>query len=652
MQSNQAAGRAAAGPVDPTTDAPVVLRPLPLGGARIEAGLWAQRQRANRDVTIPEGERRLREAGNIDNLRLAAGTGEGSYRGPVFQDSDVYKWLEAVAWEQGRAPSGTLADWQREVTAVVADAQAADGYLNSFVQVTRGDTDRFADLPFGHELYCAGHLIQAAVAQYRATGREELLQVATRFADYIGQTFGTDRRNELDGHEVVETALVELYRLTGRRGYLESASYFIDARGHGLIRPVRDSSYFQDRVPVREATTVEGHAVRAMYLAAGAADVYAETGDKALVDALVRQWESMTASKTYLTGGLGSRWDGEAFGDPYELPADRGYCETCAAIGSIQWSWRMLLTTGEARYADLIERTLLNGFLAGISLRGSEFFYVNALQLRADAEKSDSRSPAYGRRPWFNVACCPPNIMRLLSSLDSYLATTDDAGIQLHQYAAGPIRAAVGAAPVALDVATDYPWDGRVEVVVQETADQPWALSLRVPAWCAGAEASVNGAAVHGSAVHGSAVHGAARPGSYLRIERTWQRGDRVVLTLPMPARRKVADERTDMRGCVAIERGPLVYCFEQIDQPAGVAVDDLVLEDAPLTESRRDDLLGGVTVVETSGRTVRRPDRAPALYRPESEPQLSEPVRLTAVPYFTWANRELGPMRVWTPRR
>jgi uncharacterized protein len=643
VQSNQAADRAPAGPVDPTTDAPVVLRPLPLGGARIGAGLWAQRQQVNRDVTIPEGERQLHEAGNINNLRLAAGTGDGTYRGPVFQDSDVYKWLEAVAWEQGRAPSETLAQWQRDVTAVVADAQAADGYVNSFVQVTRGDTDRFADLPFGHELYCAGHLIQAAVAQYRATGREELLQVATRFADYIGQTFGTDRLNELDGHEVVETALVELYRLTGQRAYLETASYFIDARGHGLIRPVRDSSYFQDRVPVREATTVEGHAVRAMYLAAGATDVYAETGDKALVDALVRQWESMTGSKTYLTGGLGSRWDGEAFGDPYELPADRGYCETCAAIGSIHWSWRMLLTTGEARYADLIERTLFNGFLAGISLRGNEFFYVNALQLRSDAEKNDSRNPAYGRRPWFNVACCPPNIMRLLSSLDTYLASTDDAGVQLHQYAAGEIRTAVGAAPVALDVATDYPWDGRVEVRIGETPDRPWALSLRVPAWCAGAQVSVNG----------DAVGDEPWPGSYLRIEREWRTGDRVVLTLPMPARRTVADERTDVRGCVAIERGPLVYCFEQTDQPDGVVVDDLVLDDAPLTEVRRDDLLGGVTIVETTGRTVRRADPAAPLYRAAvEEPQLSEPVRLTAVPYYAWANRELGPMRVWTPRR
>jgi hypothetical protein len=643
VQSNQAADRASAGPVDPTADAPVVLRPLPLGGARIASGLWAQRQQVNRDVTIPEGERQLREAGNINNLRLAAGTGDGTYRGPVFQDSDVYKWLEAVAWEQGRAPSETLARWQRDVTAVVADAQAADGYVNSFVQVTRGDTDRFADLPFGHELYCAGHLIQAAVAQYRATGREELLRVATRFADYIGQTFGTDRLNELDGHEVVETALVELYRLTGRRDYLQSARYFIDARGHGLIRPVRDSSYFQDRVPVREATTVEGHAVRAMYLAAGATDVYAETGDKALVDALVRQWESMTGSKTYLTGGLGSRWDGEAFGDPYELPADRGYCETCAAIGSIHWSWRMLLTTGEARYADLIERTLFNGFLAGISLRGSEFFYVNALQLRSDAEKNDSRNPAYGRRPWFNVACCPPNIMRLLSSLDTYLASTDDAGVQLHQYAAGEIRAAVGAAPVALDVATDYPWDGRVEVRIRETPDRPWALSLRVPAWCAGAQVSVNGADVGDE----------PRPGSYLRIERQWRSGDRVMLTLPMPPRRTVADERTDVRGCVAIERGPLVYCFEQTDQPDGVVVDDLLLDDAPLTEVHREDLLGGVTVVETTGRTVRRADPAAPLYRAAvEEPRLSEPVRLTAVPYFAWANRELGPMRVWTPRR
>jgi DUF1680 family protein len=623
-------------PVAPTLGAQVVWRPLRVPDVGIDGGFWAARQRVNREVSIPQGGQRLREAGNLDDLRLAADgvVDPARFRGPWFMDSDVHKWLEAVAWEQAREPSDHLASEQRELTAAVAAAQLGDGYLNSYVQVKLGPEKRFTELPWSHELYCAGHLIQAAVAQHRVTGDAVLLSVATRFADLLVETFGPDRLDDVDGHPVIEMALVELYRAVGDARYLELARYTVEARGHGLLQKHgNEPTYFSDRVPVRQAETVEGHAVRAVYLAAGAADLAAETGDETLLAALGRQWQHMVDTKMYLTGGFGSRWEGEAFGDPYELPPDRAYGETCAAIGGIQWSWRMLLATTDPRYADLMERQLYNAFLPGVSLDGEKFFYVNALQVRGGSHGDDQRHPVHGRRPWFDVACCPPNIMRMLSQLSGYLATTGDDGLQLHQYASGTVQADIAGERVALQVATEYPWDGRVEVVVQECPDQAWTLSLRVPAWAAGATVKAAGDPAD-----------EVTPGSYVALHRAWRPGERVVLTLPMEPLLTLPHPRIDaVRGCAAIERGPLVYCIEQVDNP-DVAIDDVRL--APggdLTGEHRADLLGGVTVVHATGR-VHHADEAGR-----------RDVPLTAIPYLAWANRgtdqgTVGPMRVWIP--
>jgi DUF1680 family protein len=590
------------------------LRPVP--SARIDGGLLAARQRANGEAAVPSGAQQLEAAGNLDNLRIAAGLTSGELRGPVFMDSDVYKWLEAAAWEYARRPSEELLAEQRRITAVVAAAQQDDGYLDSMVQ------DRYANLPWSHEHYCAGHLMQAAVAQVRATGDRQLLDVAVRLADHLVATFGPDRRHDVDGHPVVEMGLVELYRETGKPEYLELARYFVDARGHGLMAGYgHEPTYFSDRVPVREQTTVEGHAVRAVYLGAGAADVALETGDKELLTALENQFAHMLATKTYLTGGLGSRWDREAFGDEYELPPDRAYAETCAAIGGFQWAWRMLLATGESRYADAAERMLLNGLLSGVSLSGTEYFYVNPLQFRAGAHADENRSPAHGRRGWFDCACCPPNVMRTLASLGDYLATTDPDGIQIHLYADSTVETP----GVRLEVRTGYPWHGVVRVTVLETPGDEWTLSLRVPDWAGGAR------------LDGQAV-GAA---GYATTRRRWQTGDTVELTLPMAVRVTGADERIDaVRGCVAIERGPLVYAVED------PAADDFRFAGAGPAE-HRPDLLEGVTVVALDG-TTRRHEGRPWPY--EKVAAREEPVRKEAVPYFAWANRGIGPMRVWLP--
>jgi hypothetical protein len=614
------------GPVDPTSGARTTLRPLPFGDAPITGGLWAERQRVNREVTIPVGAEQLEAAGSFENFKAAAAGQRGTYHGRVFQDGEVYKWLEALAWEQARRPDPQFAAWQREVTGLIRDAQEPDGYLNTFEQVT--GYDRFHDLAINHEIYNVGTLTEAAVAQVRAGHDDGLIAIAQRAVAQLGQTFGPGRRDGVCGHPQIEMALTELFRATGNPDDLALARYFVDARGHGLIAPVglnrfAGSTFYSDRIPVLDTTVPEGHAVRAVYLASGATDLAIETGDAELLAALRQQWQAMTATKMYLTGGVGAHWEGESFGDPFELPTSRAYAETCAAIGSVQWAWRLLLATGEAGYADLIERTLYNAILPGVSLSGDRFFYVNALQLRADAPPAEEpKVVANGRQPWFPTSCCPTNVARTLSSLEHYFTTSSTDGLQVHQYA--PMQVRSGA--IDLDVATNYPWDGAVEFEVRATASAPWTLSLRIPAWAAGAELAVNGRPA------GEGIE----PGGYARIHRQWSPGDVVTLTVPMPPRLTRPDERIDaVRGCLAIERGPLVYCLEQADQRSGALVDQVRIEDGPLVEVAEPGLLGGITVVEAPGRASAR----------------GEPVTLRAVPYFTWANRELGAMRVWIPQ-
>ncbi|MEQ4719547.1 beta-L-arabinofuranosidase domain-containing protein [Nonomuraea sp. B19D2] len=625
--------------VRPRPDAAVALRPV--AGGRIRGGFWGARQRVNREVTIPLGGERVRESGAFDNLRLA-----GEHRGKVFADSDVYKWLEALAWERGRAEDDDLARSYKEAAELVAGAQCTDGYLHTHTQLT--GRERYSDLASSHELYCAGHLMQAAVAGGRAVGDRTLLQVATRFADHLVETLPEDA---LDGHPEVEMALAELHRETGTRSYLDLAARLIATRGHSLL-PLKGHhgpGIRQDRVPVREATTVEGHAVRAMYLAAGAADVAVETSDLALLDALERQWLDMVATKTYLTGGLGSVWYGEQFGGPHELASETAYCETCAAVGSIQWSWRMLLATGRAAFADLIERTLYNAVLPGVSLGGDRFFYVNALRVRAGANPDDFRAPARGRQDWYGTACCPPNVMRLLSSLDHYLATQDGDGVQLHLYAPGTIRAG----DVLLEVATDYPWSGRVEIVVRETPDRPWTFSARIPAWADQAALAISGAS--GAFGETSADDRPVEPGSYHRVRRTWRPGDRITLDLAIRPRLTAAVPQLDVaRGQVAVERGPLVYCLEQADHP-GVIVDDLCVAGADLRDGTAvAGLPADVVPVTARGRAhVHLEEDGGFPYRTAAaprEPEHGGPVDLTFVPYYAWANRGAGPMTVWAP--
>ncbi len=619
----------ARGPAVPTSGSHAAHRPLGVDEVAITGGPLGRWQQTNRAASIPLGLVQMEAAGSVPNLRLAAGEADGAFQGYRFQDSDLYKQLEAVAWEHVRDPDPGYEAFVSESAGLLARAQRADGYLNSHYQVVKPDL-RYAELEYSHEMYCAGHLLQAAVAAARAGLSPQLLEVARRLADHLVAVFLDGGNDGIDGHPEVETALVELYRLTGQRSYLALAAKLIDNRGKGLIRDVGlGPLYAQDHLPVRHAATVVGHAVRQLYLESGIVDVYLETGDRELLDCSVRRWEDMVATKTYLTGGLGSRHDGEAFGERYELPPDRAYSESCAAIGSLHWNWRLLLATGDGRYADLFERTLYNAFAASTSTDGLRFFYVNPLQRREDhaTDRYDGR-----RREWFSCACCPPNIMRTVASLGHYLATRDGDCLHLHQYAPGTIRSG----GVELTVATGYPWDGRVDITV-DRAPAAWRLALRIPAWSRSTTAVVDGAPV--PAVpdeRGYLVLGGPRRDVRLELDMSPR------LVRPHP--------RIDaVRGCAAVERGPLVYCFEQVDQ-AGDLDEIALAPGAPLRSRRTGDLpgVGPTVLVEADAHLIRHPHGG-LPYGTFLQPA-GVPVTAVAVPYFQWDNRDDGAMRVWLP--
>jgi len=611
---------------------------LPLESVKLSGGFWASRQDINRRVTIPHGYQMLEQVGTLDNFRIAAGLKDSKYRGAVaFLDSDVYKWLEAVAYELQANPNPALQRQADEVIDLVAAAQAPDGYLNTYYQIVEPDA-RWSDLDFGHELYCTGHLFEAAVAYARATGAKTLLGVATRFADLLVDVFGSGKHQGTSGHPEVELALVKLYHATGNAAYLDLAKTFVDRRGKGMMRGLgwMQAEYHQDRVPVRDEDIIEGHAVRAVYLNAGVADLYLETGEDALLVSLERQWRDMTRGKIFVTGGLGSRYEGEAFGDPYELPSDQCYCETCAAIGSVFWNWRMLQITGEARFADEMERALYNGVLSGASLDGDAFFYINPLLSRG----------GYARKPWYTVACCPPNLMRLLASLPQYFVSHDDSGLQVHLYGSGTISMTLdNSEPVVVSMQTEYPWDGHVTLTMEQANGAAWQLRLRKPAWCEDFAVRVNDEPVDNPRIEAG----------YIVLERAWQPGDVITLNLALEPFLVEAHPRIDaVRDSLAIQSGPVVYCVEAADHP-GVNMLDVRLDPtAPLCATWRDDLAGhSLMAIEAAGAVVDASGWGDRLYRRvNSSPPLSpQPVTVRAIPYFAWANRGPNAMRVWIPR-
>ncbi|MEV7692820.1 beta-L-arabinofuranosidase domain-containing protein [Microbacterium sp. NPDC089189] len=631
-----------------TTPAPVAapavpsrgrLRPLGLGEARIIGGFWGERQRVNAANTLAHIRGRLESEGWLGNFDLAAaGTLPDGRRGREFADSEVYKYLEALSWEIGRSGSAALEEDLRAVTARIAAAQEPDGYLNTRFG-RPGQEPRWSDLEWGHELYCLGHLFQAAVARVRThpEATDGLVDVARRAADLVCTVFGADGNQGVCGHPEIEVGLAELGRALGEQRYLTQAQLFVDRRGRATLADIEwGRVYFQDDVPVRDAEALRGHAVRANYLAAGAVDVAVENDDDALLDALREQWARTRGRRTYITGGQGSHHQDEAFGDDWELPPDRAYSETCAGIGSIMFSWRMLLAEGDAGYADLIERTLFNVVATSPSADGRAFFYANTLHQRvpglpADPEGTSPRASSSLRAPWFDVSCCPPNVARTLASLDAYVATRDTDGVQVHQFAPAEIRTTLDdGRRIAVDIETDYPSSGTVRFVVRESADDPWTLTLRVPAWAAGATVRI-----------GDGPSEESQPGA-VSVRRAFAAGDVVELTLPLAPRfSHPAAEIDAVRGTVAVERGPEVLAVESVDLPAEGDVAGVVIDarTAPVERDGRVWVRAGV-----------RPEPTPRWPYGEHRSEPAAMVEVPLVAYHDWANRGPSTMRVWLP--
>ena len=612
------------------------LRPVPVAAVSIRDDFWAPRMRRNQEATLPSQYRQLVSTGRFDNFLRVAGKHDGPFVGRYFNDSDVYKWLEAASWALVSRPDPQLEAWIDESIAIVGEAQRPDGYLDTYFELERSN-ERWTDHDL-HEMYCAGHLFQAAVAHHRATGSRSLLDIALRVADHIDSVFGPEEQGKrigTDGHPEVEMGLVELSRVTGDEKYLRLAQFLVDVRGHGVLGDAYNRfgrKYHQDHQPFREVDEIVGHAVRAVYLNAGVADIVAETGEIALQHALHRLWANMTGRKMYISGGIGSRYEGEAFGEDYELPNRLAYTETCAAIGSIMWAWRMLLSEGDAPYADIIELQLYNAMLSGVSLDGETYFYQNPL--------SDEGS--HRRSPWFTTACCPPNVARTLASLPGYLYSVAGDEVWIHHFIES--NASIGlesGATVEVKQTGRYPWDGEIGIEIGSSGS--FGLHLRVPGWLR------NGGKLR---LNGEDAEVALEAGSYALIRRDWKAGDIIQLSLPMPVRRVESHPFvSENTGKVALMRGPLLYCIEQADNPGVELRDITVPEPSAFAGEFRSDLLGGVVALTcTLVDATPGPSWDGTLYQNADKTttgQQSE-TTVTAIPYYSWANREPGRMRVW----
>jgi DUF1680 family protein len=613
------------------------LRPISFAQVEIDDEFWSKRQQTNRTATLPHLFEELERAGNIPNLRLAAEGKREGYQGPVYMDSDLYKALEAAAYVLKQHPDDPIRAKVDEVIDILERAQQPDGYLNSYFQVVAPDK-RWSNLRDWHELYCAGHLIEAAVAHYHATGSERLLNIARRFADYIDSVFGEGKRLGYCGHPEIELALFRLYQATGEVRYAKLAEFFLLNRGkkifaaeHNTPLEQYDGSIWQDNLPLLEHKEIVGHAVRAAYLFAGATDLAAYTPDASLrerlLQMLLRVWDNTINRRSYITGGIGNEPKHEGFTADYELPNRTAYQETCASIALIFWAHRLGLLLGEARFYDALERALYNGALAGISLDGKRFFYVNPLE-------SDG---THHRKAWYGCACCPPNIARLIAALGDYIYAQSDDALYVNLYVGGRVRTELGGKSLTLEVRTGYPWQENIVLRIAEGASQRFKLLLRLPAWCATPELRVNGEPVS-----------IQRESGYAMIERDWKAGDTVELRLPMTPMLMEAHPRVEAdRWQVAIQRGPIVYCLEESDQPAPLT-HLAIRRDHPPHSVWEPELLGGVVVIEGMAELLDSDEAwGDALYRPLRERAL-KPFR--AIPYYAWDHRRPCPMRVWMP--
>lgn len=578
---------------------------VPFNQVRLQDGFWSPRLKTNREKSLPHNLKWCEETGRISNFSKAAGLMPGKFQGIYFNDSDLYKVLEGASYALADHPDPALEKTVDDVIGKIAAAQQPDGYLNTYFTLVE-PKNRWTDFAAKHELYCIGHMFEAAVAHYRATGKTTFLNVALKVADHLDRIFGPGKRHEVCGHEEVELALVKLYEATGQQRYFDLAKFFIDMRGNREARERTFGTYCQDHQPVRQQREIVGHAVRAMYLYSGMADVAAHTGDVGLIQAMDALWDDVVQHKVYITGGAGARHAGEAFGDAYELPNDSAYCETCANIGLALWNHRLNLMQADGKYADVVERALYNGVLSGIDLGGEKFFYVNPL----------ASSGGHHRQPFYDCACCPTNVVRFIPSVPGYVYAQREDALYVNLYATGTAKLTLAGQPVAVSQRTEYPWGETVEISLALGRPAEFEVNLRIPGWCEGATLAVAGKPARIDPVKG-----------YARLRRSWKSGDTILLRLPMPVQRMEAHPlvKADL-GRVAIQRGPIVYCLEAADN--GGPVRNLALaRDPQFIVHPRGDLLRGVNVIQARTRDGHT---------------------IAAVPYYAWDHRAPGEMAVW----
>jgi DUF1680 family protein len=638
------------------------IRPVPFTKVKVTDEFWRPRIETNRSVTLPFLFKKNEETGRLDNFAIAGGLMEGKYKGERYNDTDVYKPIEGASYSLMVHPDPDLDRALGAMIVKIAAAQEPDGYL--FTARTSDPAhpqpgigaERWVEETVSHELYNAGHLYEAAVAHYLATGKRSLIDVAVKNADLVASVFGPDKRHGFPGHQEIELALVKLYRVTGNERYLDLAKYFLDQRGHDVkltqypprtrFAIYNEPEQIQAHKPVLEQDEAVGHAVRLTYMASGMADIAAITGDPAYLGASERLWANVVGKKMYLTAGVGSRHDRERFGENYELPNRTGYLETCASIGMAFWNERMFLLTGDAKYVDIMERAMYNGILAGVSLDGRAFFYANPLESDGKFRFNQGQ---LGRAPFFGTACCPGNISRFLPSMPGYVYAVKGDAVYVNLFVQGEAEVVAAGRKVTVKQETRYPWDGAVKIAFEPEKKTVLSVMVRIPGWARG-EAVPGGlyrfadtaAEKPTLKVNGKAVALVLDKGFAL-IRRAWTKGDVVELHLPMPVRRIVADESVEEdSGKVALERGPLVFCAEWPDN--GGRVLNLALPDGrPLGAEFRPGLLNGVVVI--TGEAVAAPMEPEGGTTVKGQPFL-------AIPYYAWAHRGPGEMAVWLPRK
>ncbi len=633
-------------------------KPIPWHDVQIEGGFWGERQAINREKTIPAVYHQTKTTGRIDAWKIDWKPGQ-PHEPHIFWDSDTAKWIESVGYSLATHPNPQLEQQVDDVVDLIAKVQLEDGYANSHFITVEPDK-RWRNLRDQHELYCAGHLIEAAITYAQATGKGKLLDLLCHYADHIDMTFGSHegQKHGYPGHPELELALVRLFHATGEQRYLALSKYFVDQRGQ---QPhyfdvearergedprtywARDYQYSQAEEPIRAQESVHGHSVRACYLYAGVTDVAQETGDSELLAVSRRLWDDLTQRQMYLTGGIGSQHTIEGFTFPYNLPNETAYGETCASIALIYWSQRLFTLDPDSRYFDVIERALYNDLVSGVSYEGTLFFQANPLTSYPNITPyprldSMSANTYYRRTEWFEVACCPSNLTRLIASLGGYFYSTTAERLYVHLYNQNRVQMTLGGSTLQIEQQTNYPWDEDVQLTVTLAQPTRFELALRIPNWCREYRLEVNGAAVSTTIDRGYAV-----------IARAWQTGDSITLTFAMPIERMVANPniRQDAH-CVALQRGPVVYCLEEVDNGAALANVSLPRAGQLIYEFDAD-LFGGIGTISGDALRIDEAKWRGDLYQPESMQELTQtPFMFKAIPYGFWANRSPGEMRVW----